>query len=98
VVTAVAHLERELERRGIEVLVDDREERPGVKLKDADLLGVPLRLTVGQKALAAGGAELKKRSERDPKQARILPLDAAAEMISELVEQALRAPAASVAA
>ena len=42
-------LERELEERGIDVLVDDREQSPGVKFKDADLIGIPLRLTIGKK-------------------------------------------------
>ena len=98
VVAAVARLEQELERAGLEVLVDDRDERPGVKFKDADLLGVPLRLTLGKKALDAGQVELKLRSERDPKLKQLLPLEAAAEKVLELVQQALRAPSASEAA
>jgi prolyl-tRNA synthetase len=48
---------------GIEVLYDDREERPGVKFKDADLIGIPFRVTVGPKALARGAVELKRRRE-----------------------------------
>jgi prolyl-tRNA synthetase len=40
--------------QGIEVLWDDRDERPGVKFKDADLIGIPLRVTVGAKGLATG--------------------------------------------
>ncbi len=75
VVEAVATLERELEARGVEVLVDDREERPGVKFKDADLIGIPLRLTVGARSLAKGGVELKPRTEKDPKKAELLPLE-----------------------
>ena len=43
-------IERELERAGVEVLVDDRDERAGVKFKDADLVGLPIRITVGKKA------------------------------------------------
>ncbi|MEE8319493.1 MAG: His/Gly/Thr/Pro-type tRNA ligase C-terminal domain-containing protein, partial [bacterium] len=50
---------------GIEVLYDDRDERPGVKFKDADLIGVPLRLTVGKKALAEGKVEVKERATGD---------------------------------
>ncbi len=46
VVAEIARLERELDAAGVEVLVDDREERPGVKFKDADLIGIPLRATV----------------------------------------------------
>lgn len=45
---------------GVEVLMDDRDERPGVKFKDADLVGIPLRITVGRKA-AEGLVEFKKR-------------------------------------
>jgi prolyl-tRNA synthetase len=46
---------------GIEMLLDDRDATPGVKLNDADLLGLPLRLTIGPRSLTAGGAELKQR-------------------------------------
>jgi prolyl-tRNA synthetase len=46
---------------GIEVLYDDREETPGVKFKDADLIGIPLRVTLGEKNLKRGLAEIKKR-------------------------------------
>ncbi|HBF36517.1 MAG TPA: proline--tRNA ligase, partial [Firmicutes bacterium] len=45
----------------IEVLLDDRDERPGVKFKDADLIGIPLRITLGPKSLAQGEAEVKNR-------------------------------------
>ncbi len=53
------------ERAGADVLLDDRVERPGVKFKDADLIGIPLRLTVGGKGLKEGIVELKLRSEKD---------------------------------
>jgi prolyl-tRNA synthetase len=98
VVEAVNRLEQELESRGIEVLVDDRDERPGVKFKDADLIGVPLRVTIGAKALKSGGVELKRRSERDPKKAEIVPLDAAGAVIAERVRGLLAStrPAAEV--
>ncbi|MBK9000970.1 MAG: proline--tRNA ligase [Myxococcales bacterium] len=86
---AVVELERALEQRGIDVLVDDRDERPGVKFKDADLVGVPLRVTVGAKALKSGGVELKPRSEPDPKKVEILPLGTAADTIAERVRQLL---------
>jgi prolyl-tRNA synthetase len=85
VLEAVSRLERDLEARGIDVLVDDREERPGVKFKDADLIGIPLRVTAGKKALDKGGVELKPRSERDVKKAELLPLDGAAEAIAARV-------------
>jgi prolyl-tRNA synthetase len=48
---------------GVEALLDDRDERPGVKFKDADLLGIPLRVTIGNKTLARGMVELKRRAE-----------------------------------
>ena len=53
----------ELQQTGTDVLFDDREERPGVKFKDADLLGVPLRATIGGKSLARGVIELKVRAD-----------------------------------
>jgi prolyl-tRNA synthetase len=56
-------LHNALEAAGIEVLLDDRDERPGVKFKDADLIGLPLRVTIG-KALAQGQVELLARSAR----------------------------------
>jgi prolyl-tRNA synthetase len=50
-----------LEAAGVDVLVDDRDERPGVKFKDADLVGIPLRVTVGEKSLAKGQIEVRLR-------------------------------------
>lgn len=52
-----------LEAAGVEVLLDDRDERPGMKFKDADLIGLPLRITIG-KALASGRVELTARRTR----------------------------------
>jgi prolyl-tRNA synthetase len=56
-------LYEELRRRGVEVLLDDRDERPGVKFKDADLIGIPLRITIGAKGLQKGSLELRWRRE-----------------------------------
>jgi prolyl-tRNA synthetase len=84
-------LEAGLEAAGIEVLVDDRAERPGVKFKDADLIGVPLRVTIGQKGLAAGYVELKPRTETDPKKAEQLPVASALETIVARVRAAVAA-------
>jgi hypothetical protein len=53
------------EKAGADVLIDDRAERPGVKFKDADLVGFPLRLTIGGKGLKEGIIELKARSQKD---------------------------------
>jgi prolyl-tRNA synthetase len=89
VTEAVARLESELAARGVEVLIDDRDERPGVKFKDADLIGVPVRVTVGAKGLKSGGIELKPRSERDPKKVSIIPLDTAAETLQREVSRLL---------
>ncbi len=46
---------------GLDVLIDDRDERPGVKFKDADLVGIPVRITLGEKSLAEGAVEFKLR-------------------------------------
>jgi len=60
-------LHRVLTAAGIEVLLDDRDERPGVKFKDCDLLGIPLRVVIGPKTLEKGQAEVKQRGpEREP--------------------------------
>ncbi|MCA9305694.1 MAG: proline--tRNA ligase [Phycisphaerales bacterium] len=52
-----------LSEAGMDVLIDDREERPGVKFKDADLIGIPVRLTIGDKALAEDSVEFKQRTD-----------------------------------
>jgi prolyl-tRNA synthetase len=67
---------------GFEVLFDDRDESPGVKFNDADLIGLPLRITVSERALGQGGVELKLRSQSDKT---IVPLaETAARLRSEL--------------
>jgi len=58
-------LEKELEAQGIEVLVDDRDERPGVKFKDGDLWGIPIRISIGKKGLAENKVEWKLRSQKE---------------------------------
>jgi len=75
-----------LQATGVEVLLDDRDERPGIKFKDADLLGVPLRLTIGAKALARNCVEFKRRGE---KTATDLPLGDAVNRIAEVVRAGL---------
>lgn len=67
-----AGLYRDLQAAGLEVLFDDREESPGIKFNDADLIGCPLRLTVSERALGQGGIEFKRRSQPDKS---ILPLE-----------------------
>jgi prolyl-tRNA synthetase len=85
VVAAAKSLYDALWAQGIEVLWDDRDERPGVKFKDADLLGLPFRVTIGGKSLAGGHVELKPRSEPDPKKAEMVPVGDAAARLTALV-------------
>jgi prolyl-tRNA synthetase len=73
-------LEAKLESAGIDVIVDDRQERPGVKFKDADLIGFPVRVVVGAKGLAAGGVEIKRRDE-DKSKTRIVPVGEAVDAV-----------------
>ncbi|MYA00558.1 MAG: proline--tRNA ligase [Chloroflexi bacterium] len=65
VASAVADVESALSGAGLNVLVDDREERAGVKFNDADLLGAPLRITIGSRGLKQGQVELKLRRDAD---------------------------------
>ena len=55
----------DLMEAGIDVLLDDRNERPGVKFNDADLIGLPVRITIGEKSLKEGKVELKARCESE---------------------------------
>ena len=61
VMTTAGRLHDDLEATGLDVLFDDRDERAGFKFKDADLIGIPLRITIGRKSLADGVVELKAR-------------------------------------
>ena len=83
---AADRLHAELTAAGIEVLLDDRDERPGVKFNDADLLGFPLRLVVGAKNLP--NIEVKLRCEKD---ASLVPLGDCAALMSKTVKDALAA-------
>jgi len=67
---------------GIDVLLDDRDERPGVKFKDADLIGFPYRVTVGPKGVAAGTVELRARRDGETSE---LAVDRVAETVMETV-------------
>ena len=71
-------LEKALAAAGLDVLVDDRDQRPGVKFKDADLIGVPLRVVVGERGLKDGTIEVKWRSQSEAKH---IPAATAAEAI-----------------
>ncbi len=89
VTRAADKLYSELWSRGIEVLWDDRDERPGVKFKDADLIGIPLRVTIGGKNFAAGNIEMKRRDEADPKKIELISISEALERIAQLVNAML---------
>ena len=73
---------RDLDSAGIEVLLDDRNERPGVKFADAELVGIPYRLTIGPRGIEAGEAELV---ARDGSLTESLPLDQVVERLAALV-------------
>ncbi len=77
-----------LQKRGVDVLMDDRDERPGVKFKDGDLIGIPLRVTIGAKGLEKGCVELRLR--RDGKTEEI-SVGEAANNIHRIVTEALQA-------
>jgi prolyl-tRNA synthetase len=89
VLEAAQSLYDALWKQGVEVLWDDRDERPGVKFKDADLVGIPLRVTIGGKSLAGGNVEVKARREPDPKKAELVPIANAARILAERVRSAL---------
>jgi len=73
-----------LVKAGFDVLLDDRDERAGVKFKDADLIGIPMRITVGSKSLAEGKVEFKLRRE---KEAKLIPLDEVLDIVKRTVEE-----------
>jgi prolyl-tRNA synthetase len=78
----------ELHKRAIEVLMDDRDERPGVKFKDADLIGIPLRVTIGAKGLERGCVELRWRRDGRSED---LAMGVAAQSIQEIIAAGLGA-------
>jgi prolyl-tRNA synthetase len=75
-----------LEKLGVEVLFDDRDERPGVKFKDNDLIGIPLRIVVGSKGLAEGKVEVKIRSTGEVLS---LSIDEVANSVKQMIDKAL---------
>jgi len=82
VMRATKALYDELQAAGIDVLLDDRDQRPGVKFKDADLVGIPLRVVIGGRGLKDGQIELKWRSKDDPE---MIALSGAAGVVATLV-------------
>ncbi len=82
VAATAERLYAELREKGIDVLYDDRDERPGVKFKDADLIGIPVRIVVGAKSLAQGQVEVSLRRDREKRL--VAPGEAAAKAIELL--------------
>ncbi len=79
---AAEQLYQHLLETGYEVLYDDRDESAGVKFNDADLIGIPWRITVSRKTIAQQSVELKRRSEHT---ARLVPLAELDELLRELM-------------
>lgn len=84
-------LHKELQAAGVDVLLDDRDQRPGVKFKDADLIGVPLRIVIGERGLKDGQLEVKWRDKKEPGS---MPVEGAAAAIARMVNEAKQAPSA----
>ena len=74
---------QQLSDLGLTVFIDDRDERPGFKLKDADLLGIPVRVTVSLRTLKKDAIEIKVRSKPD---LRLIPVDKAPKAVKEVVQ------------
>ncbi len=75
----------ELAARGVEVVLDDRDERPGVKFADNDLMGFPYQVVIGKKSAAAGNVELKERATGERQ---VVSADEVVDMLARLVEAA----------
>jgi len=80
-------LYQDLTAAGLEVLFDDRDERPGVKFKDGDLLGIPFRVVLGPKTLAQNAAEVRCRRT---KQMELLPLASLVPELQQRVQAAVQ--------
>jgi prolyl-tRNA synthetase len=76
----------ELSAGGIDVILDDRDERPGVKFKDADLIGIPVRITIGDKGLAEGKVEIKARDGSNGPKGELVPVETAVARVLELLK------------
>lgn len=81
-IAAAAKLYADLTEAGVEVLYDDRDERPGVKFNDADLIGNPLRVAVSSRNLANNQIEIKRRASAEPE---FVPVGQAVEVIKQLL-------------
>jgi prolyl-tRNA synthetase len=83
-------LYQDLSKEGVEVLLDDREETPGVKFKDSDLIGIPLRVTLGEKNLKKGLVEIRKRKTGEVS---LVKKEEAVSKIKEMINQEMGDPA-----
>jgi len=90
VMAAANRLHEELTAAGVDTLIDDRDQRPGVKFKDADLIGIPLRVVVGERGLKDQQLEVKWRTDADPT---MIALDGAAKKITEMLQERRKAEA-----
>jgi len=81
------NLYADLEAQGLEVLFDDRKESPGVKFNDADLLGIPIRVTISPRTLETNSVEIKRRSE---KESQLVPLEEITARLKELISATQR--------
>jgi len=79
---------RLLSSNGVEVLLDDRDSTPGVKFKDADLIGIPLRLTIGEKNLKKGLVEIRRRKNGETT---LIEKDKVTETVSALIHEEMEA-------
>ena len=86
VAEAAEKLYAELLAKGFEVLYDDRRESPGVKFNDADLIGIPLRVTLSPRTLEKNRVEIKWRREKEPG---FLPLEGLATTLKRLITMRL---------
>jgi prolyl-tRNA synthetase len=78
---ATEEIYKELSFKGLDVLIDDRDERAGIKFKDADLIGIPYRVTIGERNLANGNVELKARRDGKDDAKLLTPKDAVSEIL-----------------
>ncbi len=84
------NLYKKMRDDGVEVILDDRDERAGVKFNDADLIGIPLRVVIGQKNLAQNKVELKTRQTGENK---LIAVDEIVNVVKEFVDKALSSAA-----
>jgi prolyl-tRNA synthetase len=85
---AAVDIYEQLSQQGFEVILDDRDERAGVKFKDADLIGIPIKITIGPKSLQEKQVEVKKRWEDETQ---LVALDGVVEVVRAIISQGMQA-------